>query len=161
MNKLSDGNTGNRKETDFLKLKYRIRILGAYVLFTLLCILIVQIKGSTTFHLDKTKISTAVIIMDNTDYTKDGVKFTKGDKIDLKLTLPSESEGKKIEVIYFDVTSGNNLVLYEGTVKKVLEEKFIIKEDGRGVFIIYEASGKRNITDETEIYYEIKRFGDN
>jgi hypothetical protein len=123
--------------------------------------LIVQIKGSTTFHLDKTKISTAVIIMDNTDYTKDGVKFTKGDKIDLKLTLPSESEGKKIEVIYFDVTSGNNLVLYEGTVKKVLEEKFIIKEDGRGVFIIYEASGKRNITDETEIYYEIKRFGDN
>jgi hypothetical protein len=161
MNKLSDGNTGNRKETDFLKLKYRIRILGAYVLFTLLCILIVQIKGSTTFHLDKTKISTAVIIMDNTDYTKDGVKFTKGDKIDLKLTLPSESEGKKIEVIYFDVTSGNKLVIYEGTAKKVLEENFIIKDDGRGVFIIYEASGKRNITDETEIYYEIKRFGDN
>ena len=161
MNKLSDGNAGNRNETDFLKLEYRIRILGSYCLFTLLCILIVQIKGSSTFHLDKTKISTAVIVMDNTDYTKDGVKFCKGDIIDLKLTLPSEYEGKKIKVAYFDFTTGSNLVIYEGTAKKVLKESFFIKEEGRGVFIIYDAFGQRNITDETEIYYEIERSGDN
>lgn len=157
MNKRLDGNAGNRKVTDFVKLKYRIRILGSYCLFALLCIMIVQIKGSTTFHLNNSKVSTVVIVMDNTNYAKDGAKFKKGDIIDLKLTLPLEYEGKRIKVSYLDSSSASNQIIYEGTAKKVLWESFTVKEEGRGVFFIYETSGQRNITDEAEISYEIER----
>lgn len=146
-----------RKSPDITKLKYRLHILGAYLLFILLCLLIVQIKGTTNPYIDKNSEVTTADLQGNNNDIKEGNVFKKGDVVKLIISFPSEYNGKEIELVYLDYTSGESTIVYEGRVKEKLNQTFIINEDGKADFMILTDSDKNNITDLVDVNYVIEQ----
>lgn len=129
------------------KIKYRVILIGLYILFIILSVLAARFADTykrTSFMSEKG------------GYTDADYEYKKGDMVNLKIYFTKEYIGREVIINFCNESAGVTTEIYKGDALKVLRMTYRVDADGPAKFMVNLSLDNKNITDEVVVFAAVR-----